>query len=100
MLLKLAILVGGFAVFQLLYRFFRHVTSPLRSVPGPFLARFTNLWYFFTLKKANFEVVNRELHEKYGALASPKLLTFVYVLRNTHNNRFIRSHRPIRPESI
>ncbi|XDG09044.1 hypothetical protein ABKA04_008659 [Annulohypoxylon sp. FPYF3050] len=68
MLLKLAILVGGFAVFQLLYRFFRHVASPLRSVPGPFLARFTNLWYFFTLKKANFEVVNRELHEKYGPI--------------------------------
>ncbi|KAI1453407.1 cytochrome P450 [Annulohypoxylon moriforme] len=68
MLAKLAILVGCFAVFQLLFRIIRHVTSPLRSVPGPFLARFTNLWYFWTLRKAKFEVVNKELHEKYGPI--------------------------------
>ncbi|KAI0888741.1 cytochrome P450 [Annulohypoxylon maeteangense] len=68
MLLKLAAIVGCLAGLQLLYRVFKHVTSPLRSVPGPFLARFTDLWYFRALWKAKFEVVNKELHQKYGPI--------------------------------
>ncbi|KAI2466334.1 cytochrome P450 [Annulohypoxylon bovei var. microspora] len=53
MLFLLPVLAGCFVVFQLLLRLYRHVTSPLRS-------------YFWTLKRGKFELVNKELHEKYG----------------------------------
>ncbi|KAI1209584.1 cytochrome P450 [Annulohypoxylon truncatum] len=68
MLFKLVVVAGCFGVFQLLLRVYRHLTSPLRSVPGPFLARFADVWYLWALKKANFEVVNKELHKKYGPI--------------------------------
>lgn len=40
--------------------------DPLRSVPGPFLARFTRLWYLYKIYKGDFEKTNIGLHEKYG----------------------------------
>lgn len=40
--------------------------SPLRSVNGPFLARFTKLWYFSRVARGSFEVENIELHQRYG----------------------------------
>ena len=42
------------------------VFSPLRSVPGPAAARFTDLWYFWRVKKGYFEQDNIELHRKHG----------------------------------
>lgn len=53
-LLKLATLVYGY--------FF----SPLRSIPGPFLARFTDSWYLWRLCKGHFERDNVALHREYG----------------------------------
>ncbi|KAK7428134.1 hypothetical protein QQZ08_005373 [Neonectria magnoliae] len=44
----------------------RSIHSPLRTVSGPFLARFSDVWYFWMVRKGHFEVTNRELHEKYG----------------------------------
>lgn len=41
--------------------------SPLRSVPGPFLARFTRLWEFRAVYKHDFATYNIELHKNYGA---------------------------------
>ncbi|KAI1077749.1 cytochrome P450 [Whalleya microplaca] len=62
----LTVLVGCFIGIQFLLHLYRYVKSPLRSVPGPFLAQFTDLWYFWKLNGGSFEKVNRELHEKYG----------------------------------
>ncbi|OTB02816.1 hypothetical protein M426DRAFT_322406 [Hypoxylon sp. CI-4A] len=62
----LFIVVAGLAAVQLLLRIYRYVKSPLRAVPGPFLARFTDFWYFQKLREGSFEVVNKKLHEKYG----------------------------------
>ncbi|KAF7555155.1 hypothetical protein G7Z17_g2388 [Cylindrodendrum hubeiense] len=44
------------------------IRSPLKSVPGPFLARFSDLWYFWAVRKGRFEQQNRELHQKYGSV--------------------------------
>jgi hypothetical protein len=44
----------------------RIVVSPLKNVPGPSLARLTNLWYLFELKKGKFAYANIELHKRYG----------------------------------
>ncbi len=62
--------------------------SPLRSVPGPFLARFTRLWYFNRVEKGRFEHENIALHRKYGpvvrvapdmySLDDPSIIKTVY----------------------
>ena len=44
----------------------RHVLSPLRSIPGPLLARFTKLWVFVRVWQGSFEKDNIALHRKYG----------------------------------
>lgn len=46
--------------------FLRALISPLRSVGGPFLARFTDLWYAWRTRVGRFEFDNLELHKKYG----------------------------------
>lgn len=55
----------GFIAHTLLI-LYRHIASPLRSIPGPFIARFTDLWYLYHLRQGRFEVVNQQLHERYG----------------------------------
>jgi len=53
-------------VARLLFGLYRTISSPLRSVPGPFLARFTDLWYLWHIYKGDFEHDNLALHRKYG----------------------------------
>ncbi|KUJ08628.1 cytochrome P450 [Mollisia scopiformis] len=47
---------------------FNYILDPLRSVPGPYLARFTRWWYFCKLYEGDFERTNVELHKEYGAV--------------------------------
>jgi hypothetical protein len=51
---------------RLVYLLIQSYISPLRSVKGPFLARFTRLWYFSRVLHGSFEVENIQLHRKYG----------------------------------
>ncbi|ATY61323.1 cytochrome P450 pisatin [Cordyceps militaris] len=46
----------------------RAVVSPLRSIPGPFFARFTRLWYVARVVKGHFEAENIALHKRYGPI--------------------------------
>ncbi|KAL2826445.1 cytochrome P450 [Aspergillus cavernicola] len=43
-----------------------YTTRSLRSLPGPFWARFTRLWYFRRVANGHFEEDNIQLHKKYG----------------------------------
>lgn len=45
------------------------LASPLRSVPGPFLARFTRLWELQAIRKQDNAILNIALHERYGKSA-------------------------------
>ncbi|KAF1930890.1 pisatin demethylase [Didymella exigua CBS 183.55] len=45
---------------------YRPLTSPLRNVPGPFLARFTRLWEIQAICKHETAALNIALHDKYG----------------------------------
>lgn len=47
----------------------RTLVSPLRKVPGPFLARFTRLWEATLIQKNDYALNNIALHEKYGMLS-------------------------------
>ncbi|KAK3902853.1 cytochrome P450 [Staphylotrichum tortipilum] len=42
--------------------------SSVPSVPGPFITRFTNLWYAYRIYRGEFEKDNLELHRKYGPI--------------------------------
>ncbi|KAH7161934.1 cytochrome P450 [Dactylonectria estremocensis] len=44
----------------------RHRFSSLWNVPGPFLARYTDWWYFWRLRQGQFEEDNLTLHKQYG----------------------------------
>lgn len=57
--------VSGVFIYAVL-TLFRHLSSPLRAIPGPFAARFTDLWYLLKVRRRNFEVANKKLHDKYG----------------------------------
>lgn len=52
----------------LLRLLYRVLSSPLRSIPGPFWARFTKLWYFNRVRRGHFETDNIDLHQKYGPI--------------------------------
>ncbi|KAI6347078.1 hypothetical protein MCOR30_000395 [Pyricularia oryzae] len=40
--------------------------SPLRRYPGPFLARWTNLWRFYHTLRGDIHLVNLRAHQRYG----------------------------------
>lgn len=63
------ILVGAAAAVlfaRILLPFVKGIFSPLRTVPGPFAARFGDLWYLLRVKKGRFEYDNIELHKEHG----------------------------------
>ncbi|KAK6193521.1 hypothetical protein LQW54_012388 [Pestalotiopsis sp. IQ-011] len=55
-------------IFYAVLTLFRHLSSPLRAIPGPFAARFTDLWYLLKVRRRNFEVANKHLHDRYGPI--------------------------------
>ena len=61
-------LIVVFAVGILIYSVLQYAFDPLCSIPGPFLARFSRLWYFLEIYKGGFEEMNIELHRKYGPI--------------------------------
>ncbi|KAL9041456.1 MAG: hypothetical protein Q9180_001271, partial [Flavoplaca navasiana] len=66
------------------------VWSPLKSVPGPFFARFSNLWQLFVFYQGKQAQVLRRLHDRYGpvvrigprhiSLNQPSLIKAIYGL--------------------
>ncbi|KAI0099279.1 cytochrome P450 [Nemania sp. FL0031] len=87
------ILVAGY----ILQRLLRSLFSPLRSVPGPFIARCSDLWYLWHVKRGHWETRNIELHRKHGAvvrygpnrysISDPEALNAIY----GHGTRFAKS---------
>ncbi|KAK5060098.1 hypothetical protein LTR84_009982 [Exophiala bonariae] len=84
-----AVLLGVVvASFWLVYKLSEAAVDPLRSVPGPTLARLSRVWYLSQVRRGNFEKKNIELHEQYGpivrispdhySLADPAAIKQVY----------------------
>ena len=42
--------------------------TPLRDIPGPWLAKFTRFWLFKAVAGRSFHLVNIDLHRKYGPI--------------------------------
>ena len=60
-----AYFVGGLGIW-LLTIFVAHFLSPQSSIPGPFVARFTKLWFLLRVWRGRFEKDNITLHQRYG----------------------------------
>lgn len=68
--------------------------SPLKAIPGPFFAKFTNLWSIFNIASHHHQVTLQELHEKHGvavrvgpnkiSLGDPDWLRTVYDTRGIY----------------
>lgn len=64
------------------------LTSPINNIPGPILAKFTNLWRFFNVWRGKAEVTQLKLHRRYGpavrlgpncvSLSDPDLIKTIY----------------------
>ena len=65
LLLSVSVLVLGF------------YTSPLKSIPGPFLARFTDLWRLLDVWIGRADLTQQALHKRYGRYVrlGPKFLS-------------------------
>lgn len=82
---------------QILLFLYKSLTSPLRSVPGPFLARFGRFWYFWRVYLQHWEHEDIALHRKYGpvvrvasdmySIDSPEVVKKVYNI----NSKFVKS---------
>lgn len=45
---------------------YKFLLDPLRSIPGPLAAKFSNLWYLLRLRRGYFHKDNIALHERHG----------------------------------
>ncbi|RGP77378.1 pisatin demethylase [Fusarium longipes] len=45
-----------------------YFSSPLKKYPGPFLAKFTRLWYMYQVSTGDSHLVLEKLHKKYGPI--------------------------------
>jgi hypothetical protein len=74
----------------LIYGFLQYLLDPLRSVPGPFLARFSRLWYFLEIYKGSFEETNIGLHRRYGPIV--RIAPHEYSIDDVNAARTIYGH--------
>ncbi|KAL9636727.1 MAG: hypothetical protein Q9164_002642 [Protoblastenia rupestris] len=60
----LLVLVFAYALDTL----YKAYATPLRDIPGPWLAKFTRIWLFTAIAKRDFQTTNVDLHRKYGPI--------------------------------
>ncbi|KAF9698121.1 hypothetical protein EKO04_003935 [Ascochyta lentis] len=77
----------GLGVFRYVYQ---TLTSPLRGIPGPFLARFTRLWELQAVRTHDNPTFNIALHEKYGPIV--RLAPNRYSLNDAEAAKVILGH--------
>jgi hypothetical protein len=64
------LLLLAIIVLPVVYSVIRATLSPLRSIPGPHLARYSRLWYLRAVRRRDFQETNVRLHEEHGKLPS------------------------------
>lgn len=66
--------------------------SPLKAIPGPWLAKFTDAWRAVVTAQRNIDQKHRELHRKYGSavrigpncisISDPELIRTIYATKS------------------
>ena len=49
-----------------LHALYKAYATPLRHVPGPWIAKFTRLWLLGAINSREYQKINVELHRNYG----------------------------------
>ncbi len=91
---SLLLQAAAFGVLLILTRFIlSYWTSPLKNIPGPFMAKFTNIWRLYDHYCQTHIETQRKLHEKHGdivrigpttiSVADPSLVKAIYNTRGT-----------------
>ena len=72
--------------------FWELIFSPLRAFPGPFAARFTNIWRAIATTSGHIDRTHIEWHHKYGSavrvgpntisISDPNLIRVIYATKN------------------
>ncbi|KAJ4364169.1 hypothetical protein N0V83_009625 [Neocucurbitaria cava] len=86
--------VIGLGIILLLSQYaLAYLRSPLRKIPGPFFAKFSNIWRFLDHYSQTHIETQKKLHEKYGdivrlgpttvSIADPSLIKTIYNTRGT-----------------
>lgn len=83
-----------FAAGLLLRRYF---LSPLRGVPGPFLAKLTRLWHIHRILKGDQNLALVALHDQYGMEVSFLVHDFSPFLSSFPSSLLADAHEPARP---
>lgn len=88
---KAVVVVVGLVILRLATTY---LFSPLKDIPGPFIAKFTDLWRLFDYWKHTQIKSHQELHENLGpavrigpnmvSLSDPALLKTVYSIRGDY----------------
>lgn len=70
-----------------------YLRSPLKGIPGPFVAKFSNIWRFYSHYRQTHIETQKALHDKYGdvvrlgpntvSVADASLLKTIYSTRGT-----------------
>ncbi|TKX25545.1 cytochrome P450 monooxygenase-like protein 16 [Elsinoe australis] len=97
-MLSLTTTLLSLSLLYLVYTLYTYLTSPLRQIPGPFLASLTNYWRFLSVLQGKHHEVQRTLHDTYGpavrlgpnciTVTDPSLIKVLYPLQKP---RFIKS---------
>lgn len=66
------IALGGLMASTLAAALWHTFVARLAHVPGPYLARFTDLWYAYRMYRGYFEKDSLELHKKHGRFTNPR----------------------------
>ena len=92
-LLPAAKVTGLIIAATLAYYIICYLFSPLKDIPGPFLAKFTNLWRVYDYYHLISPDTQKKLHAKYGtavrlgpnlvSLNDPSLIPLIYNTRGT-----------------
>ncbi|KIX01993.1 uncharacterized protein Z518_07932 [Rhinocladiella mackenziei CBS 650.93] len=84
------LLAGFFLSIWILYLAVSYIRDPLRNIPGPFVARFTRLWYLNEVAGGHFEKTNIQLHRKYGSIV--RIAPNYYSIDDTEAIKTIYGH--------
>jgi hypothetical protein len=84
-------LVWSLPILYISHLLWRERQSPLKRIPGPFLAKFTNLWRFGNVLAGRADLTQKHLHAKHGSavrlgpnvvtLSDPGLIKEIYDAR-------------------
>jgi hypothetical protein len=96
--------IGLGAILVLTQHVLAYLRSPLKQLPGPFLAKFSNIWRFFNHYGQTHIETQKKLHEQYGdvvrlgpttvSIADASLIKTIYNTRGTFlkSEYYVRLH--------